>query len=358
MATKPLDDEVLIGSLVALEEHGTIAETSRALKIPRSTPEHRLRLARDRELTVRDAETQNVELPHFQEAGDIPVEEILDIMERRFDKRLAQFKEQDWYEVKIKGDLKPICLHFLGDPHIDSGNCRIGELRSDLSKMQNPGPNGEDTGHLVCNLGDTTDGDWPGRLARLHAKSDTSLDTARRLARWLLTESGVKYACWIMGNHDLWGADADLLRAHNTHRIPMSDWGARWQIVFPNGKRCRIVTAHDFSGRSIWNTLHSAGKAALMTVDANIWACGHTHQAAIHQEEHQHRKFVYWLIRAKGYKYGALDEYAKRLGHMGQEHGSTISAVIDPTAEDDIRFVQCFASGAEAAEYLAWKRSR
>ena len=64
------------------------------------------------------------------------------------------------------------------------------------------------------------------------------------------------------------------------------------------------------------------------------------------------------LIRAKGYKYGALDDYAKRLGHMGQEHGSTISAVIDPTTEDDIRFVQCFASVAEAADFLAWKRSR
>jgi hypothetical protein len=32
--------------------------------------------------------------------------------------------------------------------------------------------------------------------------------------------------------------------------------------------------------------------------------------------------------------------------------------VIDPQAESEVRFVQCFADLAEAADYLSWKRSR
>jgi hypothetical protein len=73
-------------------------------------------------------------------------------------------------------------------------------------------------------------------------------------------------------------------------------------------------------------------------------------------EENAHREFVYWLVRSRGYKY--IDEFAERLGHASQQHGATICAVIDPTAESEVRFVQCFADLAEAADYLSWKRSR
>jgi len=356
VASRPVDDEVLAAALAAVREHGNRSAAARALDIPRSTLDHRCNLAISRGLEA--APAQEVELPSFAEPGDIPVEDILNTMERRFERRAAAHTEKQWYEIKFKKSTLPIALHFIGDPHIDSGACNISALRSDLSLMRNPGPGGEDTGHYACNLGDTTDGDWPGRLMRLHAKSDTSLDTARRLARWMLNEAGVKYLAWIMGNHDLWGADADLLKAANTHRIPMADWCAKWQLVFPNGQRVRIISAHDFPGRSIWNSLHSNQRAAITTSKAHIFASGHTHHWAMHQEEHEHRNFVYWLIRARGYKWSALDDYAERLGHPGQQHGSTISAIIDPQATSEVRLTTCFADVAEAADYLAWKRSR
>ena len=347
MATKPLDDEVLSEAVASLRKHGSVAAACRALDIPRSTLDHRLRLAKARRISEPTPKSPALELPQFEEPGDIEVSEILDVMERRFDKRVAAKNEKKWYKVKAHSN-EPIAVHFVGDPHCDSPGANISLLRRDLSLMSQPGNYG-------CNCGDSTDGAWPGRLARLHANSDTSLETARRLAEWLLNDT-VDWLCWVMGNHDLWGADADLLRARNTHKVPMADWAARWQIVFPNGRACRIISAHDFPGRSIWNSLHSNQRAAITTDKAHIFASGHTHHWAMHQEENEHREFVYWLIRARGYKY--IDEYGERLGHPGQQHGATISAIIDPEATSDVGFVQCFADVAEATEYLAWKRSR
>jgi hypothetical protein len=65
---------------------------------------------------------------------------------------------------------------------------------------------------------------------------------------------------------------------------------------------------------------------------------------------------VYWLLRARGYKY--IDSYADNLSYASQQHGATICAVIDPKAESEARFVTCFADLGEAAEYLEWKRAR
>jgi len=352
VSTKPLDDKVLAEALAAVQEYGNPAAAARALDLPRSTFDHRYNLAKVRGIQPSSPNSLvNVELPTFAEPDDIPVTDILDVMERRFERRAAAHAERKWYTVRMK-ETSAICVNFVGDPHIDSPNANISLLRRDLGLMSQPG-------HYGVNIGDTTDGDWPGRLMRLHAKSDTSLDTARRLAAWLLNDT-VNWLCWIMGNHDLWGADADLLRARNAHKIPMHDWSANWQIVFPNGKRCRIISAHSLPGRSIWNMLHSNARQAFQAdasdSDGLIVASGHEHNWAIHQEENEHREFVYWLIRSRGYKF--LDEYAERLGHPGQQHGSTISAIIDPGADSNVRFVQCFADVAEAADYLAWKRSR
>ena len=355
MATKPLTDEVLAATLAAVREHGNRSAAARALDIPRSTLDHRCNIAESRGIQpASSGSLVNVELPTFAEPGDIPVPEILDVMERRFERRAAAHAERKWYNIKMKSN-EVVCVNFVGDPHIDSNQCNISLLRRDLALMCQPGMFG-------VSIGDVTDGDWPGRLMRLHAKSDTSLDTARRLADWLLNHSGVTWLAFIMGNHDLWGADADLMRARNIHSIPMSDWAAKWQISFPNGKRCRVISNHSFPGRSIWNTLHSNTRAAFQA-DAGgedchglIVASGHEHNWAIHQEENEHREFVYWLVRSRGYKF--MDEYAERLGHPGQQHGSTISAIIDPTADSNVRFTTCFADVAEAADYLAWKSSR
>ena len=344
MSTRPLTDDQLAEALKALRDYGTVTEAALALNINRSTFNHRVQAAKSQNIKI---DSEQVQLPQFPD-DDIPVEDILNTMERRFKKRHSAKIARDWYKVKIKNDNLAIGLCFVGDPHIDSNGCNIELLRRDVSLMKQPG-------FFGVNIGDTTDGDWPGRLMRLHAKSDQSMETARRLAEWFLNDT-VEWLAWIMGNHDLWGADSDLLKAKNIKNIPMSDWAAKWQIEFDNGRRCKIVSSHDFAGRSIWNSLHSNQRAATTTVEAHIFASGHTHNWAIHQEENAHREFVYWLIRSRGYKF--IDEYGERLGHASQQHGATICAVIDPLAKSEVTFVQCFSDLAEASEYLIWKRSK
>lgn len=344
MSTRPLTDDQLAEALKALRDYGTVTEAALALNINRSTFNHRVQAAKSQNIKI---DSEQVQLPQFPD-DDIPVEDILNTMERRFKKRHSAKIARDWYKVKIKNDNRAIGLCFVGDPHIDSNGCNIELLRRDVSLMKQPG-------FFGVNIGDTTDGDWPGRLMRLHAKSDQSMETARRLAEWFLNDT-VEWLAWIMGNHDLWGADSDLLKAKNIKNIPMSDWAAKWQIEFDNGRRCKIVSSHDFAGRSIWNSLHSNQRAATTTVEAHIFASGHTHNWAIHQEENAHREFVYWLIRSRGYKF--IDEYGERLGHASQQHGATICAVIDPLAKSEATFVQCFSDLAEASEYLIWKRSK
>ena len=154
----------------------------------------------------------------------------------------------------------------------------------------------------------------------------------------------------MLGNHDLWGEFSEILRAYNINCIPMEDWQAQFKLVFPNGRECKIWAAHDFKGHSMWNSLHGPQKAAHLKESANIFACGHTHNWAIHHEESASRQFSYWLVRSRGYKY--VDEYAEILGHFPQQEGASITAVIDPESESEAGFVQCFADMDKAVKYL------
>ena len=346
MAQHRLTDKVLIECLEAVDKAGSVAAAARLLGINRSTFESRIANARNR-FKINAEKPAAIDLPTFPD-DDIPVDEILDTMERRFTKRAEAAAARRWFTVRVQTD-QPIGLCFVGDPHIDSNGCNISLLRRDIELMTQ-------AGMFSVNLGDTTDGDWPGRLMKLHAQSDQSITTARRLAEWFLNDTGLRWLAVLIGNHDAWGEGAEILRRMNVQQIPMLDWSAHWKVKFSNDRECKIICAHDFPGHSMWNSLHSNQRAATTTTDAHIYASGHKHNWAIHQEENAHREFVYWLVRARGYKF--IDEYADRLGHAAQQHGATVCAVIDPQADSEAKFVTCFADLAEAADYLKWKRSR
>lgn len=307
-----------------------------------------LRLAREQFKSGKlSSSKQPVELPTFPEP-DLPVHEILDSMEKRFAKRLEYRKARDWYKIKINSR-QPIGLSFFGDPHVDDNGCNIPLLRHHCRL------HAETEGLYAVNVGDT-ENNWIGRLGALYANQDTSKETAHRLAEWFLKDSGVNWIAWVMGNHDLWNDYSSLLRAMNVNKVPMDDWQARFKLVFPNGRECKIWTAHNFAGNSMWNSLHGAQKAAHMKSEADIYACGHTHNWAIHQEESSSRDFTYWLIRARGYKF--LDDYAEKLGHWPQKEGATVTCVIDPDAVSHAGFVQAFADVDAAVDYLNWRRRK
>ena len=208
---------------------------------------------------------------------------------------------------------------------------------------------------FCINMGDSSDGDWPGRLMRLHAQSDQSRSTAHRLVDWFLNDTNLTYLAILIGNHDAWGEGAEILNRMNVQKIPMLDWVARFTVKFKNDRECKIIASHSFPGRSWINPLHSNQRQE-MQEEAHIYASGHTHDWGIHQSENSMRGSCYWLLRARGYKF--LDMHADRLGHQPQQFAATVCAIVDPQATSEANFIQCFADLEEASEYLKWKRSR
>ena len=286
-----------------------------------------------------------IELPTFPD-DDIPAEEILDSLEKRFDQKLKREEAIKWFQVKVN-DPKPTGWVFVGDPHLGS-NCHVSLLREDVKIMT------ETEGIHCINLGDTVDG-WGGYLAKLYADEDVSRNTEQRLAKWFLQDAGIPWRVWLIGNHDTMGDFATYLKAINADKIPMVDWQAKFCLVFQNGSEVRISAAHNFKGTSIYSKLHGLKRAALWNENADIYVAGHHHNWAIQQEELDDGRVVI-LARSRGYKW--LDTFATTHGFPNLQYGGSIILVVAPAEEVPTRRLKAFADLKEGAEYLTWLRNK
>lgn len=279
--------------------------------------------------------------------SELPAEELIKQASERFVQHKASKDARRWMEIKVKNN-KPIGVCFMGDPHIDSAGCNWPLLQRDISLL-------EQTEGMYCvNMGDLTD-NWVGRLQRLYANSEMTKKQAWKIAAHILRDSDIKWLCILLGNHDLWGDGEYLIKANVNRIVPVEEWQSRFQIVFPNGRRVRVHAAHDFPGHSMWNIQHGAQKAAMMSEEADIYACGHKHQWMVSESENSLRQFLYWLIRCRGYK--AIDSHAENLGYGSQQYGASITAIIDPSM-DGPRRIRCFPDLEEAADFLKYKRAK
>jgi len=322
----PTPDEVHQRTLDAVEKHGTIAATAKELGINRTTLSSRYQTAKAWQKQL----SPTVELPTFPDE-DIPVEDIIDTMSRRFEKRAASYKAHTWFPVKFKTD-DPIAVLWVGDPHVDDNGCNWPVLQRHAELCRETG------GLYAVNIGDTTN-NWSGRLARLYAEQDSSISTARKLAEWLMLDSGIHWLVWLIGNHDAWGDGAEVLAQmakRGTKKLVCHDWEARFCLTFPNGWAPRIFAAHDFKGHSQWNPLHGPMKAGQMGPEAEVYVCGHRHNWAAFIYENANRSREQHFIRVRGYKF--LDDYARRLGIIEQESGCSILTVFDPSRESMTTF--------------------
>jgi len=343
MTQAALSDDDCRKAIDALEAcEGNKTEAAKLLGLNRKTFCSRLVNALARKDSLKP-----ITLPEFPE-DDLPVRDLIEINKKRFVKREAHATARKWFPIKVNV-AGPIGVSFFGDPHVDNNGCNwpLLDHHCDLHRKNDA--------LFAVNIGDTTD-NWMGRLLRLAAKSDTSQSSARKLAKWLLLDSGVTWLANLFGNHDDWNDGAAILEAMAGHVVPMHDWQAQFRLVFPKGRECRVWAAHNFAGHSMWNTLHGPQKAAHTKDAADIYAAGHTHNWAVHQEESASKGFVYWLIRSRGYKF--IDDHAEKLGHAGQQEGAAITAIIDPEAKSMAGFVQCFADMDEAVDYLRFRRKR
>jgi len=327
----------------AIRQHGSARAASAALGMNPKAATAALTRARNRLKSKVAIVPTGTPLPD----SDVEIEDVIGMMRRRFVKRYEYTKAKRWREFSVPTS-GPYALMLFGDPHIDDDGCNWELLHSHCELAAR-------TKHLYAvSIGDVTN-NWTGRLAALYAQQETSVTTARKLIKWLMTESGVPWWLWIHGNHDAWSDGIPIIEGMNVNQIVMEDWSAKVTLASPNGHKLRLWATHNFKGHSMWNKLHGAQRAAQMSDWAHLYVAGHHHNWALHQEEHDERNFTYWLARVRGYKF--IDSYADHHGFGHQNNGASILAVIDPTA-DKLNAVTCFADPFEGVEFLAYKRRK
>ena len=342
LAIAAIDDAIKRGYGFGYGMPSAISEAATKLGLDRRKVEHRVAIAQQRYGTAQHIPSRankNVvterskmavsketapatpTLPDFPD-DDIPESEIIDIMCRRFQKRAASREAKKWFRIQMPSD-DPFAIMWWGDPHLDSNGCNWPLLKEHTELAKTPGV-------YSINMGDTLD-NWPhaSRLIRLYAHSDTSVETARKLAKWFIRDAGIQWLVWVLGNHDTWEGHAPTawLQEVAGKTVTLSSDGAQFILACPSHE-FKIHAAHDFPGHSQWNPLHGGKRKAMSGEEADVYVCGHRHNWALHREEHPERGFTYSIIRARGYKY--IDEHADRLGLSGQAHGASILTVFDP----------------------------
>ena len=327
----------------AVQTYGTVREASDAIGVPKSTLHNRLK-AYEHQLLMK-SENKPYSLP-TQEDDDVDVEEIVDMLHKRFQKRKKHKESKKWLQVNMESD-EPFALLWLGDPHIDDNYCDWDVLQEHLSII-----NSNDR-IFGCSLGDFQN-NWIGRLSRLYGEQENSKKTALKLVEWLI--DSMKPMILIAGNHDMWSGAGDPLKWMAGHRAIMEDWEARIQINFPNKTNIRIHAAHDMPGHSQWNALHAQTKMAKFKSNSDLYISGHRHNWALAQMEEVEQKKIMWLARARGFKYH--DSYAFVKGFDQQNFGQSIMQVIDPGSIDPFLRHQCFPCPKMGHQWLLHLQSR
>lgn len=296
------------------------------------------------------------EFPIFSD-GELPIDDLLDHLEKKTDLGRKAAKEKEWFEVKMPDDL-PFGQCFFGDPHISSPGCNIKLLREHVDICATT------EGLYGINIGDTVD-HWPvnsARLARLWAEADISLSTEWQLVKWFFHESGVDWLVWLLGNHDTFNTNSKaMFKEISRNVVPVMDAEAKYIITTPNGAAFPVWARHDFKGHSQFNTLHAAMRNLRERADVRrgchiLGVEGHKHNWAIHEEENADRGYLFTVARARGYKY--VDDHAMHLGFTEQEYGASIVFICNPKAKNLAQQVTYWKDVGEGAEYLTWLRGR
>lgn len=331
-------------ALDAVTQYGSVSQAAQALEIPRQTLYDRYRAAlrdgMDPPQEPFEVEFLPDELPSAQE--------ILDRRKAQYARKKAADDARRLIRVEIRID-GPFGICHLGDPHVDDDGTDVDDLERHVKVVK------DTEGLFGANVGDNQN-NWIGRLARLYGEQSTSAAEAWVLTEWLVTSLNWLYI--LGGNHDCWSGAGDPIKWMTRHQQGVSEsWGARLNLVCPNGKEVRINARHDFPGHSMWNTVHGASKAAQMGWRDHVLTCGHKHTSGYAMLKCPATGLVTHALRVAGFK--ILDRYAKEMGLPNQNISPSSTTIIDPRfADDDPRLITVIHDVEEAADYLTWKRAQ
>ncbi|MGB3846030.1 MAG: hypothetical protein WA940_09190 [Sphingopyxis sp.] len=344
MATPNLSDDKCREALQAFETYGSKSVAATALGLPRTTFSSRLYEARKRFPGDIPADVREVTVEQLP-AAEIPFDEWLTRTKQDNSLRIAHERAKAWQVVNIPC-AGPYGLMFFGDPHMDDPYCDLDALeRHARICADTPGMFGVNGGDSINN--------WVGRLKALYADQPTTAEQGWRLVEWFMHEMGIRWACWLLGNHDDWEMGFRIFDRIANAKVLMRNWDAKVILRSPDGD-CRLWARHDFKGTSIYNELHGLKRAAMFGGEADVYAAFHRHTwGTMSGELDSGKRFS--LIRARGYK--ECDAYAIRNGFGEQTGGQSVVAVIQPRRGAG-PIVHTFDDPETGADFLTFLRRK
>jgi hypothetical protein len=246
---------------------------------------------------------------------------------------------------------EPFAVAIFGDMHADNKGCDINQLMDDLALVRASRIRSINIGDICDNFHKT------GKLATKAARNRITPKEALAVAEWIVSE-GAPWDAHILGNHCMWGEEefAALIKSWAAKTsAKVHEWEAHLTYRWDDGE-FTILAAHDFKGHSQYNTLHGHIKRALEDGRADLYACGHKHNAGQMGVENGWRGRRYEFVRVMGYK--VADDYAFRGQFPQQSEGHSCLAVIDPFAETKEGRCRTFLNLAEGVEHLERLKAR
>lgn len=232
---------------------------------------------------------------------------------------IAADDERDLIPIKVNIP-GPFGLMIFGDVHIDDPGCDFALLERHVEIAKS---------HpyiLAGNIGDSSNC-WVGRLARLYADQTVTAQESWTLVEWLVTS--LKWLFIIGGNHDLWAGSGDPIKwfAKQTNSL-YEPHGVRMELQHPCGAKTRVHCRHDFTGSSIYNSLHGPKREMLLGFRDHILVAGHKHIGG-HEATITPDGICCALVRVSGYK--KADSYAFQLGLKKMPLHPSALVIIDPS---------------------------
>ena len=278
----------------------------------------------------------------------MPVEDIISFRQKAYSQKKKAKESRTLVDIHINID-GPIGIAHFGDPHVDDDGTDLSQIIMYTDIINNT------EGMFAGNLGDIQN-NWVGRLSALYGQQSTSAKES-----WKLTEYFVNKLNWlylVAGNHDVWSGDGDPLEfIMRDHKGLYERWGARMNLIFPNGKEITINARHTWKGNSMWNTAHGVAKAAQMGWKDHILTCGHTHVSGYQVIKDPASGLISHALQDASFK--IMDNYADKLGLDDKNIFNCPVTIIDPRYEnDDNRLITTIFNPEVASEYLKYLRGK